>query len=159
MTPFQAFDALLIAPFRLTASPEFGFILGVATLALASALLGRACKALVSLAQRSRRSHLDAETQRRQDLSVQAAQSGDKRAYMAQNHLAQEAYGDSLALAAGRAAALLWPGMAVLGWLAWRFEGAPMPLLWESAGPASWFLPLYVLAIWGSGRLLRAGKI
>jgi len=155
MTPFQAVDALLIAPFRLVAPPEAGFLTGVCVLALASALLGRACAALVSRAQRSRRDREEAETRRRHDLSLAALRVQDKTAYLAQNHLAQEAYGNTLALSAGRAAALLWPGMAALAWLAWRFEGAPMPFLWESAGPAAWFLPLYALAIWASGRLLR----
>lgn len=158
MTPFQALDALCIAPFRLLPWPEAGFLFGVFVLALASALAGRVCAGLVARVQRARRRRLDAEAARRQDLSVAAAQAGDKAAYLAQNHLAQEAYGDGLALAAGRAAALLWPGMAVLGWLSWRFEGASMPLLWEGAGPAAWFLPLYIAAFWLTGRLWRSAS-
>jgi hypothetical protein len=151
MTPFQVLDALLIAPFRLVAPPEAGFLTGICVLALVSALLGRACAALVSRAQRVRRDHEEAETRRRHELSLEALRAQDKAAYLAQNHLAQEAYGNTLALSAGRAAALLWPGMAALAWLAWRFEGAPMPFLWDSAGPAAWFLPLYALALWASG--------
>lgn len=153
MTPFAALDALLIAPFRLTASPEAGFVLGVCILALASALLGRGCAAVVSRVHRNKLQKTEAETQRRQELSFEALRQQNKAAYLAQNHLAQEAYGNSMALSAGRFAALLWPGMAVLTWLAWRFEDVPMPLLWSSAGPATWFLPLFIAALWATGRL------
>ncbi|MDO9082121.1 MAG: hypothetical protein Q7U56_02430 [Humidesulfovibrio sp.] len=153
MTPFQAFDALLIAPFRLLPSPEAGFLLGSALLALASAALGQASKALVAHAHRVRRASQDGETKKRHELSIQAAQAGNKDAYLAQNHLAQEHYGNSLALSAGRGAALLWPGMIALAWLSWRFDGVAMPYLWDSAGPVTVFLPLYIAALWGLARL------
>lgn len=150
MTPFAALDSLLILPFRLTGSPESGFVIGVALLALASALLGRACAAVVWRAHRAKLQSAEAETERRQALSFEALRQQNKEAYLAQNHLAQEAYGNSMALSAGRFAALLWPGMAVLTWLAWRFEDVPMPLLWSSAGPATWFLPLFIAALWAT---------
>ena len=153
MTPFQALDALLIAPFRLISHAEAGFLLGVCVLALAAAALARASVALVARMQQARRDRVDTETRKRHELSVQAAQAGDKAAYLAQNHLAQEAYGNSMALSAGRAAALLWPGCASLTWLDWRFDAVPMPLLWDSAGPASWFIPLYIAALFALAKL------
>ncbi len=156
MTPFQAFDALLIAPFRLLPSPEAGFLFGVLVLALASAALGRASQALVARAQRIRRARVDGETKHRSDLSIQAAQAGNREAYLAQNQMAQEAYGDSMALAAGRGAALLWPGMIALAWLTWRFDAVPLPWLWDSAGPATYFLPLYIIALWALARLAKS---
>ncbi len=158
MTPFQAFDALLIAPFRLLPSPEAGFYFGVCVLALASATLGQACKALVAFANRVRSKSEDVEIKRRSELSVQAAQAGNKEAYLAQNHLAQEHYGNSMALAAGRGAALLWPGMVVLAWLAWRFDGVPLPYLWDSAGTFTAFLPPYIAALWALSRLKPTPK-
>lgn len=155
MTPFDAIDALLVAPFRLPGPPEAGFVFGICVLALASAALGLAGKALVARAHRTRRQREEGEVKRRSDLSVQAAQAGNKAAYLAQNNLAQEAYGNTLALSAGRAAALLWPGCAVLTWLSWRFDDVPMPFLWASAGPVAFFLPAFLLALWGLDRLLR----
>ena len=155
MTPFEAIDALLIAPFRLLQNPEAGFLFGTAVLALGSAALGKACVALVAHAHRVRRATQEGETKKRHELSIQAAQAGNKDAYLAQNHLAQEAYGNTLALSAGRGAALLWPGMIALAWLSWRFDGVPLPYLWDSAGPAAWFLPLYIAALWGLARLAR----
>jgi len=154
MTPFEIADAMLIAPYHLVEHPEAAFYFGTIFLAVASAALGLGCKALVARSQRAKRERADGETARRSELSAQAAQAGDKAAYMAQNTLAQEAYGDSMALAAGRGAALLWPGMLTLAWLYWRFEGVPMPYLWDWTGPATVFLPPYIAALWGLSRLL-----
>jgi hypothetical protein len=71
--PFQAFDALLIAPFRLLPNPEAGFYFGVCVLALASAALGWASKALVAYAHRVRRTREDGEAKRQRPV-IQAAQ-------------------------------------------------------------------------------------
>jgi len=155
MSPFQILDAILIAPFRLPGPPEAGFVFGVLVLAVASAALGKASMALVARVQRVRQEREEGDAQKHSDLSVRALQEGDKKAYLAQNHLAQQAYGNTLALSAGRGAGLLWPACAALTWLSWRFDGIPMPFLWRSAGPASYFIPLYILALWGLSRLLR----
>lgn len=158
MTPFEFVDALLIAPFRLLPSPGAAFYFGTVFLAAASAALGLGCKALVARSQRAKRERVDGETAKRAALSAQAAQAGDRAAYLAQNNLAQEAYGDSMALAAGRGAALLWPGMLTLAWLYWRFDGVAMPYLWESAGPATVFLPPHIAALLFFSRLLKTPK-
>lgn len=158
MTPFDAFDALLIAPFRLLPDARPAFVLGCLLLALACALIGRASSALVARSQRRRWHSQSEEIRRSQELSVQAAQAGDRAAYLAHNHLAQEAYGNTMALSAGRAAALLWPACASLAWLYWRFDGAPMPLLWEGAGPGYYFIPFFAAFSWGLARLAGAKK-
>lgn len=155
MTPFEFTDALLLAPYRLFSAPAAAFYFGTFFLAVASAALALGSKALVARSQRTKRERVDGETARRAELSAQAARAGDRAAYMAQNNLAQEAYGDSMALAAGRGAALLWPGMLTLAWLYWRFEGVALPYLWEGAGPATVFLPPHIAALWGISRLLR----
>jgi len=155
MTPFQILDAILIAPFRLPGPPEAGFLFGILALAVASAALGKAGTALVSRVQRVRQEREEAEAAKRSELSYKALQQGDKKAYLAQNNLAQEAYGNTLALSAGRGAALLWPACGALTWLSWRFDGVPMPLLWRSASPASYFIPLFLLALLGLHYLLR----
>jgi hypothetical protein len=155
MTPFQALDALLITPFRLFNQPDAAFLFGVLAVAVLGAAIGRIGAALVDHSQRSRRVQQEGEAEKRSELSVQALQEGDKTAYLAQNHLAQEAYGNTLALSAGRAAGLLWPACGVLAWLAWRFDGVPMPFLWKNAGTPAYFIPVYILALWGLTRLLR----
>jgi hypothetical protein len=153
---FLVLDAALIAPFRLFADARAGFACGIFVLALASALLGRACAAGVAKAHRAKRERQDAEIKRHQDLSFSALAAKDRTVYLAANHLAQEAYGNSMALAAGRAAALIWPALLVLAWASWRFSGVPLPLVGESAGPAVFFLPAYLLVQWGLSRLRRA---
>lgn len=155
MTPFDILDALLIAPFRLFGPPAAGFLFGELFLAFVGAALGRGTDALVARSQRARRDEQERETSRRSELSEQALRQGDKKAYLVQNDLAQQAYGNTLALAAGRGAALLWPACALLAWLSWRFDDAPMPLLWSSAGPAWYFIPFYAGALWLLGRFFK----
>jgi hypothetical protein len=158
MTPFQALDSLLIAPFRLPANPEVGLLLGICLLAVVSAAIGLGGSALVARSQKTRRDSQEKETEKRSELSYQALKEGDKKAYLAQNHLAQEAYTNTLALAAGRGAALLWPACGSLTWLSWRFENVPMPYVWHSASPAVFFLPTFALALWSLSRLSRRGR-
>lgn len=155
---FLVIDAILIAPFRWLDASWAGFFCGLALLALGSALLGRACAAAVDRVQRTKRRTEDAAVKHHQDLSYSALAANDRTAYLAANHLAQEAYGNSMALAAGRAAALIWPALLVLAWASWRFAGVPLPLVGESAGPAVFFLPLYMTALWGVSRLGRAWR-
>ena len=149
------FDALCSAPFRLLDDPVLGFGCGMGVLALASALVGRGGAAALARVQRVRRQTRERELKHHQDLSLAALKAGDRRAYLAANRLASETYGHVLALAAGRGAALVWPACAVLAWASWRFSGVPLPLVGESAGPAVFFVPLYLGANWLLGRLSR----
>jgi hypothetical protein len=155
LAAFLAVDALCIAPFRLCADPGTGFFLGITVLAAASAGLGRLCLSLLARLHRARRDREEGEARKHHELSLLALRAGNKPAYLASNRLAEEAYGNAMALSAGRAAALLWPGCAALAWAYWRFAGVPLPLVGESAGPAVFFLPPYLLAQWGLARLTR----
>lgn len=151
----EACDFLLILPFRLVPSPEAGFLLGTAVLALLSAAAGRLCLAAVARMQRIRRADNDQELARRQELSFLALKSGDKEAYLAQNRLAKDAYGLHMALASCRGAGLIWPGVAALGWLSWRFGDVDLPLSGGLLGPVAYFLPAYIAWHWAFGRLAR----
>lgn len=156
---FLGLDAVLIAPFRLVDDARAGFACGILATALGAALLGRACAAAVDRVQRSKRTRQEAEIKRHQDTSFSALAVKDRETYLAANHLAQEAYGNAMALAAGRAAALIWPALMVLAWSTWRFSGVPLPLVGESAGPAVFFIPAYLAAQWGLGRLKRTRAV
>ncbi|KHK03656.1 hypothetical protein [Desulfovibrio sp. TomC] len=153
---FIVIDAILVAPFRWFDNAQAGFFCGLAVLAFSCAVLGRTCAAGVARVHRTKREGQDAEIKRHQDLSFSALAAKDRETYLAANHLAQEAYGNSMALGAGRAAALIWPALLVLAWASWRFAGVPLPLVGQSAGPAVFFLPLYIAALWGLSRLQRA---
>ena len=152
---FLGLDAVLIAPFRLLDDSRAGFACGILATALGAALLGRACAAAVDRVQRTKRTRQEAEINRHQDTSFSALAVKDRETYLAANHLAQEAYGNAMALAAGRAAALIWPALMVLAWSTWRFSGVPLPLVGESAGPAVFFIPAYLVFQWGLGRARR----
>lgn len=155
---FLCIDAALVAPFRWFDDSGAGFVCGMVALAVGSTLLGRACAAGVDRVQRARRNRQDAAIKRHQDLSFSALAAKDRAAYLAANRLAQEAYGNAMALSAGRAAALIWPACLVLAWASWRFSGVPLPLVGESAGPAVFFIPLYLAAQWAVSRVRRATR-
>lgn len=125
---FLAIDAWLIAPFRWTDSALVGFLLGTAILAIECVIAGRFSLYCVNRAQGSMGHNYEQEAARRQGLSIRALTEKNKTAYLAQNQLAQEAYGKSLALAVGRLGASLWPAAMALAWMSMRFHDAPFPM-------------------------------
>lgn len=116
-------DALLIAPFRLPASPHAGIWLGSAVLALWCLLLGELTRAVLFLLQHRRFSRMQDEMVRYHNLSVDAIHAGNKEAYLAANSLAHETFGNSFFAQAATGLASVWPVPFALGWMAQRFEG------------------------------------
>jgi hypothetical protein len=132
---FLAIDAWLIAPFRWADSAQVGFLLGTAILAIECVIAGRLSLYCVNRAQGRMGHNYEQEAARRQSLSINALAEKNKTAYLAQNQLAQEAYGKSLAQAVGRLGASLWPAAMALAWMSMRFHDAPFPLPeWLSLG-------------------------
>lgn len=150
-TLFNVLDALLIAPFRWFDLPEAGFFLGVLILAFYSVAIGWLCGAGMERVQRSIRVKHEAEASKRSELAIQALQLQDKTAYLAQNTLAKDAYGHTMALAVGRITATLWPAVAALAWLDLRFREVPLPLpatipgLGDTVFYPFYFIPIYFL--------------
>jgi hypothetical protein len=159
-----AIDAFLIAPFRWTDSAEAGFLLGTAILAVECVLAGRLSLYLIHWAHSRIGLNYEQEAARRQDLSLQALAEKNKAAYLAQNQMAQEAYGKSLAMAVGRLSASLWPVFMALAWMNIRFRDAPFPLPeWMPLGQLGVscvfiFILFYIFARIGFGRLERWGR-
>ncbi len=125
---FLMLDAWMIAPFRWVSPAEAGFIVGTFALAVQSDLTGRLCLLFMNKIQRHLRDAYDREILDRQTLSFRAAQAKDKTAYLAQNDLAQEAYGKSMALAVGRFCARFWPAVMALAWMKSRFSDTPLSI-------------------------------
>lgn len=123
-----ALDTWFIAPFRWISPAQAGFLVGTIVLAVQSVLVGRLCLLVLNKAQRRLRDKYDAEVDERQRLSFQAISAQDKTAYLAQNDLAQVAYGRSMSLAMGRLCASLWPAVMSLAWMKSRFSDAPFPV-------------------------------
>jgi hypothetical protein len=161
---FFVIDAWLIAPFRWTGSASLGFLIGTAILAIECVLLGRVSLFCVDRAHSRIGQKYDKEAARHQDLSLKALAENNKAAYLAQNQMAQEAYGKSMSLAVGRLCASLWPVFIALSWMRMRFHDIPFPLpKWLSLGEKSVpyvliFLILYIAARIAFGRLERWRK-
>ena len=128
MDVFFTIDTWLITPFRWIGSAQTGFLLGTAVLAVQSVLVGKLCLYAMSQIQHRLRHAYDHEIIHHQDMSMQALAAKDKTAYLAENHLAQDAYGKSMSLAMGRMGASLWPAVMALAWMKVRFQDAPFPL-------------------------------
>jgi len=148
---FIVLDNWLIAPFRWIDSPELGLMLGILVLALQSVILGHVCMALMSKSQYAVRLKHETEAARRSALAIEALELQDKNAYLAQNTLAKDAYGHSMALAVGRVTASLCPAVGALAWLDLRFRGLPLALpfpipgLGETVLYPFYFIPAYFL--------------
>ena len=116
-------DALLIAPFRLPASPYVGMWLGAAVLAFWCLLLGELTSAVLFFAQHRRFSRMHDDMVRYHNLSVDALHAGNKEAYLAANTLAHETFGNGFFAQAAAGLASIWPLPFALAWMAQRFEG------------------------------------
>jgi hypothetical protein len=158
---FFAIDAWLIAPFRWTDSAQAGFLMGTAILAVECVFAGRLSLYCVNLAHSHMGQDYEQEAVQRQNLSLQALAEKNKTAYLAQNQLAQEAYGKSLAMTVGRAGASLWPAVMALAWMKMRFHDAPFPLpgwlpLGQTGVPYTFiFILFYIVARIALGHLER----
>lgn len=154
LVEFQmALDAWLIAPYRWVSPASAGFLFGTLVLVIQSLVLGRLCLAGLEKVQRRLRQTIETEVADRQSLSLKAISVQDKTAYLAQNDLAQEAYGRSMGLSLGRICASFWPAVMALAWMKSRFSDAPLPFPVTRSGEpltvsyALVFILLY-LAVW-----------
>ncbi len=158
---FLVLDSWLIAPFRWPASPLVGFFLGSLLLAMQSIAVGHFCLLGMRRVQRPLRLKHETEAAKRSDLALAALRVQDKGAYLAQNTLAKDAYGHSMALAVGLMTASLWPAVAALAWMDLRFRGVPLELPFDLPGVGStvyypfFFIPLYIVLRLGWGRIWR----
>ncbi len=167
---FALLDAWLIAPFRWFDAPEAGFLFGILALCLQSVALGHALMAGMSRMQHATRHKHESEAARRSELAMQALQAKDKTAYLAQNRLAKDAYGHSMALAVGRVTASLCPAVGALAWLDLRFREVPLDLPFAIPGLGAtvlypfYFIPAYFLVrflwahAWKRYRIFRASN-
>lgn len=121
-----AIDAWLIAPYRWLTPAYAGFLSGTLVLAVQSIVIGKLCLKGLEKIQKKQRKKIEDEVNNRQDLSLKAISVQDKAAYIAQNDLAQEAYGRSMGLSLGRICATFWPAVMALAWMKTRFDGIPL---------------------------------
>jgi len=158
---FLVLDAWLIAPFRWLQWSQASFVLGTFLLAVYCVAVGQICLWGINVIQRRRREKYDAETQKRTELAMQALMAKDKEAYLAQNTLAKDAYGNSMSLAVGRMTASLWPALLALAWMDLRFRDVPLelpvslPLIGATVYYPFYFVLIYIFVRLGFARLKR----
>lgn len=124
----ELIDAVLIAPYRLVSDAVVGFYLGTAVLSLACLIVGKISLDFVWLFNRRHYEKEEAEMTRMHNLSMAAIEAGDKAAYKAANHEANEAFGKSFFAGAALFSVSIWPLPFALAWLAGRFEGVDVPV-------------------------------
>lgn len=141
-------DPVLILPFRVPGPPLLGYFLGLFALSLWCMPLGDAAGMLVTWLNRGVYGQYAKDMVHHHNLSIRAAQSGDKANFRAVNKQAHEAFGKYFFSQAAVFTATLWPVPFALAWLDLRFRetSLPLPLVDFQADYVFFFIPLYILA-------------
>jgi len=138
----------LIWSYRLPSNADVGFCLGTFVLVLICLFLGEVTISLTARLLGRHLENLTLEAVRYQDLSIAAAQAGDKASFQAANKLANEAFGKSFFSQVALSMARLWPVPFALAWMQYRFLEIefPLPLVGLSLGYIGIFIIIYVAA-------------
>ncbi|MHB8068121.1 MAG: hypothetical protein ACYDIC_09500 [Desulfobaccales bacterium] len=154
---FQVLDPYLIWGYRLLGPALLNFILGTAILVDLSLLLGEVSSFLASRAVRRYMDRIQGEASHLVKLSMDALAAGDRQAYEAANHLANEAFGKTFFLQVAQSGAFFWPAVLALAWMQYRFFEIefPLPFLGGSLGFIGVFILIYLLSYLGWKRLKK----
>lgn len=141
-------DPYLIWAYRLPGAAWVGFLVGTLVLATLALIIGEFTISLAFLAARKVIQKTADTAVKYQNLSIEALQAGDKKAYSATNKLANEAFGKSFFLQIALSTARLWPIFLALAWMQTRFADIefPLPRVGLSLGYLSIFLLMYIAA-------------
>ena len=127
MTTFFSFaDRVLMQPYHVFGEAVYGFWFGTFCLAVLCVLVGRLTGALLYRLNKPYYEKENAELERVHELSIRAANAGDKEAFKAINRLANDSFGKNFFAGAALFSATLWPLPFALHWLSGRFEGVPV---------------------------------
>lgn len=145
---FLILDPYLIWFYRITGYAPADFVIGTFALALMAIIIGELNISLAYLVARRRIERVTDEAVKYQNLSLEALTAGDKGAYRAANHLANDAFGHSFFMQIAMSAAFLWPAGFCLAWMSQRFADLsfPLPFLPYSLGYIGVFLLLFIAA-------------
>lgn len=145
-------DRQLILFYRITDITFLDYYIGTCVLAFICVIIG---ELTISLALRYNKHYLDAldaEMNKKERLSIEAYESGDKSSYRALNKEATDAWGRKFFTMVAYSAGILWPIPFALGWMQTRFQGVEFPLSFplsylfvKSVGYTFTFIPLYIL--------------
>jgi hypothetical protein len=130
MLVLEAIDTLLISLYRLTGSPLLNYFIGTFLLAFLSVLIGHATLSLVYRANRKHLERLATDTEKLNQLSLNAMEMGDRKSYKTINKEASDSYGQLFFNRFGLSAASLWPAFFALAWMQERFARIMIPVPW-----------------------------
>ncbi len=149
---YVAIDLFLISFFRLTDIPILNFMIGSFNLSFVCVILGELS---VSLALKFNKRYVDemtTEMTKKERLSMEALQAGDKESYKALNKEATDVWGKKFFTMVAYSAGILWPLPFAMGWLGFRFADVdfevtlPLSLLFKGGvGYNFTFIPMYIL--------------
>jgi len=145
---YAAFDPYLIWFYRITGYAFVDFLIGTFILALITLMIGEFTISLAYLANRKDIAKHIGDAVRYQNISVDAIEAGNKKAYSAANKVANEAFGKSFFQQIALSAGFLWPVPFALGWMHFRFADVDFRVIFTNwtVGYAFVFFPLCVLA-------------
>ncbi len=145
---FQVLDPYLIWGYRLFGPALLNFVLGTVILVALSLLLGEISALLASRAVRKYMDRIQGEASHYVRLSMDALAAGDRQAYEAANHLANEAFGKTFFLQVAQSGAFFWPAILALAWMQYRFFEVefPVPFLGFTLGFIGMFILIYLLS-------------
>lgn len=145
-------DRQLIFFYRITDITILDYFIGTCVLAFICVIIG---EITISLALRFNKHYLDAldaGMKKKERLSIEAYEAGDKTSYRALNKEATDAWGRKFFTMVAYSAGILWPIPFALGWMQTRFQGVDFPLAFplnyifgKSVGFTFTFIPMYIL--------------
>jgi hypothetical protein len=146
-------DSLLISLYRITGYPHVDYFLGTFLLAFICAVLGEMTLTYAMRINKKYIDELNEETDRKEQLSIEAYRSGDKTSYKALNKEATDVWSRKFFTMAAYSAGMLWPLPFALGWMQTRFQSIEFPVMFplnllfgKTVGYLFTFIPLYILA-------------
>jgi len=137
-------DPFIIGFYRITGYTFLDFLIGTFILAMIAVVIGEFTISIAYLANRKDIDKNTDEVVRYQNISVDAIESGNKKAYTAANKVANEAFGKSFFQQLALATGFLWPIPFALGWMQYRFSDVEFRVVFtdHSVGYAFAFFPL-----------------
>jgi len=141
-------DPYLIWFYRLTGRAEVDFFLGTLAVASITLLVGEFTSWLASLVVKRRFTEVTDEAKKYHELSLEALKAGDRPAYEAANHMANEVFSKSFFMQMALSATFFWPVFFALGWMQYRFLELefPIPGTGWSLGFIGIFIIIYISA-------------
>lgn len=116
-------DQIFMYPYQILDNTLLAFWFGTSCLALFCVILGKITSTILYRLNQSYHEKENNELSRLHELSIKAANTGDKELFKDVNRLAQESFGKNFFLGATLFTASIWPLPFALSWMSKHFAG------------------------------------